>query len=81
MMELRWIICLHSLEGADVGRVRANERITVEVCSLANAGLVLIYSMVNLRSMSEKSKKDMNDEPQWQITQPMVWAAQVPHLR
>ena len=33
MMELRWIICLHSLEGADVGRVRANERITVEVCS------------------------------------------------
>ena len=49
MMELCWIICLHSLEGADMGRVRANERITVEVCSLANAGLVLIYSMVNLR--------------------------------
>ena len=49
MMELCWIICLHSLEGADVGRVRANERITIKVCSLANASLVLIYSMVNLR--------------------------------
>ena len=41
VMELCWIICLHSLEGADMGCIRANECITVEVCSLANASLVL----------------------------------------
>jgi len=49
LMELCWIICLHSLEGAYVGRVSTNECVTVKVCPLANAGLVLIYPMVNLR--------------------------------
>ena len=49
VMELCWILCLHSLEGADMGCIRANERITIKVCPLANAHLVLIYPMVNLR--------------------------------
>jgi len=49
LMELCWIICLHSLKGAYVGHVSTNECVTIKVCPLANAGLVLIYPMVNLR--------------------------------
>jgi len=49
VMELCWILCLHSLEGVDVGCVCANEHITIKVCPLANTRLVLVYPMVNLR--------------------------------
>jgi len=49
VMELCWILCLHSLKGADVGCICANERITIKVCPLVNTHLVLVYPMVNLR--------------------------------